>query len=104
MELEVKMPATLPNDVARCAGVGSDEEAAILQNGERVLSRSEVSAMGGPPGVESAVRGRSGGSTVNIQTFDAGSFREIFQGRGGRGLLDATRTGVGAPALLFGGR
>ena len=84
--------------------VGSDEEAAILQNGERVLSRSEVSAMGGPPGVESAVRGRSGGSTVNIQTFDVGSFREIFQGRGGRGLLDAARTGVGAPALLFGGR
>jgi len=84
--------------------VGSDEEAAVLQNGERVLSRSEVSAMGGQSGVESAVRGRSGGSTVNIQTFDAGSFREIFQGRGGRGLLDATRTGVGAPALLFGGR
>ena len=84
--------------------VGSDEEAAVLQNGERVLSRSEVSAMGGPSGVEGAVRGRSGGSTVNIQTFDAGSFREIFQGRGGRGLLDATRTGVGAPALLFGGR
>ena len=26
MEREVKMPATLPNDVARCAGVGSDEE------------------------------------------------------------------------------
>ncbi len=84
--------------------VGSDEEAAVLQNGERVLSRSEVSAMGGPSGVEGALRGRSGGSTVNIQTFDAGSFREIFQGRGGRGLLDATRTGVGAPALLFGGR
>lgn len=84
--------------------VGSDEEAAILQNGERVLSRSEVSAMGGPRGVEGAVRGRGGGSTVNIQTFDAGSFREIFQGRGGRGLLDAARTGVGAPALLFGGR
>lgn len=84
--------------------VGSDEEAAILQNGERILSRSEVAGMGGPQGVERAVSGGGRGSTVNIQTFDAGSFREIFQGRGGRGLLDAARTGVGAPALLFGGR
>ena len=26
MEREVKMPATLSNDIARCAGVGGDEE------------------------------------------------------------------------------
>ena len=59
--------------------------------------------MGGKAGVEAAIGGR-GGSTVNIQTFDAGSFRELFGGRGGRGLLDAARTGLGVPAQLFGGR
>lgn len=85
------------------AWVGGDEEAAILQKGERVLSQSEVANMGGARGVEMAARG-GGGSTVNIQTFDAGSFREIFQGRGGRGILDAVRTGVGVPAQLFGAR
>jgi len=83
--------------------VGPDEEAAILQNGERVLARNEVSAMGGPRGVEAAVKGRGGGSVVNIQTFDAGSFREIFSGRGKQGLIDANRTGHGV-ASFFGGR
>lgn len=82
--------------------VGSDEEAAILQNGERVLSRSEVSGMGGKQGVENAVRG-GGGMTVNVSTFSAGGFRELFEGDGGRGLLNAARTGRGAPAFLFGG-
>lgn len=83
--------------------VGPDEEAAILQNGERVVSRSEVSAMGGPRGVEKAINGRGGGGVVNIQTFDAGSFREIFSGRGRQGLIDAQRTGHGV-ASFFGGR
>lgn len=83
--------------------VGSDEEPAILQTGERVLARNEVAAMGGKRGVEAAVKGRGGGSIVNIQTFDAGSFREIFSGRGKQGLIDANRTGHGA-ASFFGGR
>lgn len=83
--------------------VGSDEEPAILQTGERVLARNEVAAMGGKRGVEAAVKGRGGGSVVNIQTFDAGSFREIFSGRGKQGLIDANRTGHGV-ASFFGGR
>jgi hypothetical protein len=82
--------------------VGSDEEMAILQNGERVLSRSEVAAMGGPKGVERAARGTSG-SVVNIQTFDAGSFREMFSGRARQGIIDANRTGRGISSF-FGGR
>ena len=82
--------------------VGSDEEMAVLQNGERVLSRGEVAAMGGPRGVESAVRGGQGALTINA--FDAGSMREMFQGRAGRAMLNAARTGIGVPALLFGGR
>jgi hypothetical protein len=81
--------------------VGTDEEAAILQTGERVLSRSEVSSMGGRRGVESAVRG--GGGQINIQTFDAGSFREIFSGRARQGIIDANRIGRGVSSF-FGGR
>lgn len=84
--------------------VGSDEEAAILQSGERVLSRPEVAAMGGQQGVDAATRGRGGGGvTVNVQTFDGSTTREFFERSGGRALLNAVRTGRGAPSLLFGG-
>ena len=84
--------------------VGSDEEAAILQNGERVLSRPEVSAMGGRQGVESAVRGGGGGINVSINAFDGSTTQQFFERDGGRALLNAVRTGRGAPARLFGGR
>lgn len=83
--------------------VGSDEEAAILQNGERVLGRHEVAAMGGPQGVERAVRG-GGGTTINVSTLDGSTAREYFERAGGRALIDAVRSGRGAPRLLWGGR
>ena len=83
--------------------VGSDEEAAVLQNGERVLGRHEVAAMGGPQGVERAVRG-GGGTTINVSTLDGSTAREYFERAGGRALIDAVRSGRGAPRLLWGGR
>ena len=55
MEREVKMPATLPNDVARCAGVGSDEEGwreGCDDCARRLAeSTSEVSAWMMPPAI-----------------------------------------------------
>jgi hypothetical protein len=54
------------------AGLKSDEVPAILQRGERVLSRREARGYGGAGG-----GGNSGSSvTVNIQTRDAESFRQ----------------------------
>lgn len=84
------------------AWVGADEQPAILQTGERVLSRSEVRNMGGQSGVESAARG-GGGTSVTVNTFDGQTTRDFFERAGGRALLNAVRTGRGAPALLFGG-
>lgn len=84
--------------------VGSDEEAAILQNGERVLSRPEVSAMGGPRGVERAVNGGGGGMTINVSTFDGSTAREYFEKQGGRALQNTLRTGRGVLPGLLGGR
>lgn len=75
----------------------------IAQQGERVLSRSEVSAMGGPSGVDGAVRG-GGGRAVQlvVQTLDAQSFTQYLGGSGGRGLKTAMRTGRGPLAQIFG--
>ena len=54
------------------AGLKSDEVPAILQRGERVLSRREARSHGGAGG-----GGNSGGGvTINIQTRDAESFRQ----------------------------
>lgn len=84
-------------------GVGVDEVPAILQSGERVLSRGEVSAMGGPSGVERAARGGGrGGVTINIAGLDTKSTREFFEDRGGQGLRDAVRSGQGDLARLLG--
>lgn len=82
--------------------LGSDEVPAILQAGERVLSRREVSAMGGPGGVDRAARG--GPMQVNITAMDAYSFQEQFggDGRGGRGVFNAIRIGRGDLVPLFG--
>lgn len=84
--------------------IGTDEETAILQAGERVLSRPEVSAMGGKSGVDAALRGGGGGgANITVQTLDGSTTREFFERQGGRALLNAVRTGRGAPSLLFGG-
>jgi hypothetical protein len=61
------------------AGLKSDEVPAILQRGERVLSRRESRAYGdgGNGGGGNGGGGNGGGAvTVNIMTRDAESFRQ----------------------------
>lgn len=82
-------------------GVGYDEQPAILQRGERVLSRREVASMGGPAGVDAAARG--GGSTVVIQAVDGESVRRLMEGAGGRAFYNAVRLGRGSVPRLFEG-
>jgi hypothetical protein len=55
------------------AGLKSDEVPAILQRGERVLSRRESRAYGDGGGGNG---GGGGAVTVNIMTRDAESFRQ----------------------------
>lgn len=82
------------------AWIGPDEQQAILQHGERVLSRSEVRSMGGPGAVDGMAKGR-GGVTVNIHAIDSKSAAESFESDLGRGMRRAQRTGRGdLPALL----
>ena len=80
--------------------LAQDEHVAILQQGERVLSRAEVASMGGPGGVD----GRASGNAVNVsvQTIDAESSRSYFERRGGRAIFNAVRTGRGQLRPLFG--
>ncbi len=85
------------------AWVGADEQMAILQHGERVLSRTEVGNMGGRSAIDSAASGRSGNRSVsiNVTAVDAKSVKELFVGDGSRGIREAVRTGQGAlPRLL----
>lgn len=84
------------------AWIGADEQRAILQTGERVLSRREVSSMGGPAGVDSAVR-RGGGLTLNVSAIDSKSMADTFAGSGADGLRQALKRGQGALPALLGG-
>lgn len=82
------------------AWIGGDEQAAILQTGERVLSRSEVSRMGGKGGVDAAARG---GPTIvnNITAIDTKSAAESFTEGLGRGMRLALKSGRGdLPGLI----
>jgi len=82
------------------AWIAPDEQQAILQHGERVLSRSEVARMGGPKGVDSAAKGGMGIS-VSVMAIDAKNAAEGFVGNLGLGLKRALRTGQGdVPRLL----
>ena len=82
-------------------GLMPGEVPAILQGGERVLSRSEVAANGGRDGVESMVRGGGRGVTVQVSAMDAQSVADYFGGRGGRALFNVLRSGRGPlPAVL----
>jgi hypothetical protein len=84
-------------------GLALDERPAILQTGERVLSRREVANAGGTAAVDSMVRG--GGRPalqVYVNTFDVQSTREFFENQGGRGFYNALRTGRGQLYSLFG--
>lgn len=83
--------------------IGPEEQPAILQHGERVLSRSEVAGMGGSQGVENMVRG--GGASrvvVNVTALDAKSAAESFESEVGKGLRRALRSGRGDMPALFG--
>jgi len=81
------------------AWINPDEQRAILQTGERVLSRAEVHHMGGPSGVDSAAKGA--GRPIYIQAIDSKSMADTFSDRGGDGLKQALRRGHGAlPGLL----
>lgn len=83
------------------AWIRPDEQMAVLQQGERVLSRAEVTAMGGPRGVDGAAGGARPGFVVNVSALDAKSAAESFVSGVDRGLRDALRTGQGfLPQLL----
>lgn len=79
-----------------------DEVPMIGQKGEYMLSRRNVADMGGPAGVERAIKG-GGGPTISlsVMAIDAKNAAEGFVGELGAGLKRALRTGQGdVPALL----
>jgi len=82
-------------------GLGTDEQAIVAQAGERMLSRSEVSRMGGARNVDAAARGGGGSTHITIHAQDSQSMLEFFQGRGGRSFTNALRTGRGDLNALF---
>lgn len=87
--------------------LAADERPAILQTGERVLSRREVSRMGGRSGVDSLAGGNGGrsqgGHTFNVYAFDAQSLLEKFGGGSAeRALINAVRTNSGNMRSLLG--
>lgn len=83
------------------AWIAPDEQQAILQHGERVLSRREVASMGGPRGVDAAAKGGGMGISVSVMAIDAKNAAEGFVGNLGLGLKRALRTGQGdVPRLL----
>lgn len=80
----------------------ADEVPAVLQTGERVLSRSEVARMGGQRSVDAMAGGRGGGMTVHVQAFDSAGVADFFGDRGGRGFINALRAGRGNLIPLLG--
>lgn len=82
--------------------IGNDEQAAILQTGERVLSRSEVAKMGGPGAVDSGAKGKGGGVQVYINAIDTQGVKRFFEDKGGDGFRRAISSGRGDIARLFG--
>jgi hypothetical protein len=86
------------------AWIGADEQRAILQTGERVLSRKEVSRIGGPGAVDAAAMGGGGpGVVVQIQAIDSKGAAESIESDFGKGMRRALRSGRGDfPALLGG--
>lgn len=84
-------------------GLAFDERMAILQTGERVLSRREVGAMGGPAGVDAAARGHRVGANIVVQAIDAQSVAAFFgEGHGQRAMINDIRTNRGPLRLMFG--
>lgn len=81
-------------------GLMPEEVPAVLQTGERVVSRGEVDRAGGPAALERMLGG-GGGVTIamNVSTMDGRSMREFIEDRGGQGLAEALRSGRGALAV-----
>jgi len=86
-------------------GIGTDEVPIIAQEGERMWSRGEVARAGGPAAVDALARnGGQGASTViNVSVVDGENFRQFVEGKGGRAIYNATRTGHGMLAPMLGG-
>lgn len=84
-------------------GLTSGEVPIIAQVGEHMLSRRDVANMGGPSGVEQAKRGGGGGGSITIVAQDSADVQRYFEGRGGRGLRRAIKSGRGNAAALFAG-
>ena len=84
------------------AWIGAEEQMAVLQTGERVLSRAEVTGAGGPAAVDAmASGGNRGGLTVNVSALDAKSAFEAFSAGVGAGLKRSVQIGRGdMPAFL----
>lgn len=82
--------------------IGSDEERAILQTGERVLSRREVGTMGGAGMVDKMAKGGSSRIVINVSALDAKSAAESLEGQVGKGLRRAIQSGRGDLPALFG--
>lgn len=81
--------------------IGDDERRAILQTGERVLSRNEVHHMGGPGAVDGMAKGRGPAINNYIQAIDSKNAAESFMADLGQGMKRALRTGHGdVPRLL----
>jgi uncharacterized protein YoxC len=80
--------------------LGSDEQPAILQHGERVLSRNEVDNAGGPAAVDRMAQG-GGPRAIVVQAFDALSFRDYVGGRGGEAITRAVVEGRGEAAMYL---
>lgn len=84
--------------------LGPNERPVIAEVGEAIIDKHTVARMGGPAGIEAAKRGGGGGMQVTIQTMDAASMRDTFEGRGSRAMVNAMRSGRGSLPRLIGGR
>lgn len=81
--------------------IAPDEQRAILQRDERVLSRREVANAGGPAAVDRMAKGGGPSVQVVIHAIDSQSAADSFRTKLGDGLRQALRSGQGAmPALL----
>ncbi len=77
------------------------EVPAILQVGERVLSRREVARMGGQSGVDRMANGGGGAMNVFINATDARSFQDRLGGDLGTSFVRMFRQGRGEFAALL---
>lgn len=87
--------------------IAPDEQRAILQTGERVLSRTEVHHMGGSGAVDNMAKGRGGGGPTivnHIQAIDSKNAAESFMADLGQGMKRALRTGHGDVPRLLGAK